>query len=284
MSLPEIEKKYVTSADGHAIYYEVSAVPESTAPTVVLVHGIGGDVDGWQYVREHLTREGLSTVALDVRGHGYSAHPRKAHHYRMEALLGDIQHVLDAEKLDRVILVGHSGGAVLALYFALEHQERLHSLVLLAGSYLAPAYMRGKWMKRIARAVMSLGAFVSPPHLGPWHSTYPKDKFNKEYEPWGLARTIMRNSLRSYLLVGRELSSIELRDRLAEIAVPTLIVAGEKDSIYPLAMSEHMHKNIAGSELRIVKGANHVLILNNVDETAGHIISFVRGRHPHSRR
>ncbi len=275
MAKPGIESKYIKSADGHTIYYETS-IADAKAPVVVLVHGIGGDVDGWEYVRDILIGNGMSTIALDVRGHGFSAHPRRFKDYKLDLMLKDILHVLDAEHLDRVVLVGHSGGAILALNFALAHQDRLQALVLLAGSYRAPAYMRSQFTKYIAHAMIAIGAFISLPHFGPWHSTYPREKFNREYEPWGLTRTIMRNSLRSYLLISRELVSIDLESRLAEIKVPTLIVAGENDSIYPLAISKKMHEKIQGSQLEIVPGANHVLILNNIEETAGYIVDFVR--------
>jgi 3-oxoadipate enol-lactonase len=248
MTKPGIEQKYIPTADGHQIYYETCIV-DPKAPTAVLVHGIGGDVDGWEYVRDILIQEGMSTVALDVRGHGFSSHPRRFKDYKLDLMLRDILHVIDEEHLDRVILVGHSGGAVLALNFALAHQDRLQALVLLAGSYRAPAYMRTRLTKYIAHAMIAIGAFLSPPSFGPWHSTYPREKFNREYEPWGLTRTIMRNSLRSYLLVGRELMSVDLEHRLAEIKVPTLIIAGENDSIYPLAISKKMHEKIAGSQL-----------------------------------
>ena len=274
MAKPGIESNYIKSADGHTIYYETS-IADAKAPVVVLVHGIGGDVDGWEYVRDILIREGMNTVALDVRGHGFSSHPRRFKDYKLDLILKDILHVIDAEHLDRVILVGHSGGAIIALYFALAYQTRLQALVLIAGSYRAPAYMRSRFTKFIARSVIAIGAVISPPHFGPWHSTYPINRFNREYEPWGLTRTIMRNSLRSYLLVGRELMSIDLEHRLEEIKVPTLLIAGEIDSIYPLAISKKMHEKIQGSELKIVPDANHVLILNNVAETAGHIVDFV---------
>ena len=270
-----IQKKYILSDDGQRIYYETCIVNEA-APVAVLVHGIGGDVDGWVFVRDLLNKAGISTLTLDMRGHGYSAHPRASKDYKLDLLLKDILHVIDAEHLRKVILVGHSGGAVLALNFALTYPERLAALVLLAGSHLPPAYARSRAMKYISSAVISIGSMISPPHLGPWHSTYPKGKHHKEYEPYGLARTIVRNSLRSYLLVGRELMNSHLEDRLGELAVPTLLVAGENDSIYPSAVSKKMHEKIPDSRLEIVPGANHVLILNNVDETAGHIIDFVR--------
>jgi len=271
----EIQKKYITSDDGKKIYYE-TYINDASAPVVVLVHGIGGDVDGWQYVRDILVKNGLSTVALDVRGHGYSAHPRHSKDYELGLILKDIAHVIDAEKLSGIILVGHSGGAVLALSFALAYPEKLSGLVLLAGSYLSPAYMHSPVKKRIANGIVALGAWVSPPHPGPWHSTYPLGKFHKEYEVWGLLRTIIRNSLRSYLLVGKALMNVDLRDRLEEVAVPTLLIAGEKDTIYPVTISQTMHERIPGARLEIVPDKNHVLILNAIDEVAAHIVDFVR--------
>ncbi len=273
--MAQIEKKYIQSADGMKIYYETCIV-DASAPVVVLVHGIGGDTDGWNYVRDILIADGLSAVALDVRGHGYSAHPSRSKDYAMDLILKDIMHVIDAEHLGKVVLVGHSGGAVLSLSFALSHPEKLSGLVLLAPSYLSPAYMRSRIAKRIADMLVAVGAFVSPPPMKPWHSTYPLGRFHREYEPWGLTRTIAHNSLRSYLLVGREMMNVELADRLADVAVPTLLVAGELDSIYPVAISQVMHEKILGSRLEIVAGKNHVLILNAIEETAALIIGFVR--------
>ncbi|MDP2594271.1 MAG: alpha/beta hydrolase [bacterium] len=274
--MPEIQQKSVRSEDGQNIYYETCYADEA-APVVMLVHGIGGDVGAWTYVRNILINDGFSTVALDLRGHGYSDHPAGAKYYTMDVLSRDILHVIDAEELDTVILVGHSGGAVLALDFVLRYPGRIQALILLAGSHLPPAYMRSRTAKRIAHALIALGAFASPPALAPWHSTYPSGKFHQEYESWGLARTILHNSLRSYLWMGRELINIELEGRLGEIRMPTLLVVGEKDSIYPLIISQAMHENIPNSTLRIIPGANHVIVLNNIDETAGHIIDFVRG-------
>ena len=272
----EIRQKSLRSEDGQSIYYETCYADEA-APVVMLVHGIGGDVGAWTYIRNILTKSSFSTIALDVRGHGYSGHPTSNKQYAMSMLSRDIMHVIDAEELDAIILVGHSGGAVLALDFALRYPERMQALVLLAGSHLPPAYMRSRAIKRIAHALVALGAFVSPPALAPWHSTYPPGKFHREYEPWGLVRTILHNSLRSYLWVGRELMNIAFEDRLGEICMPTLIVVGEKDSIYPPAISRAMHANIPGSVLKIIPEANHVIVLNNIGETAGHIIDFVRG-------
>ena len=270
-----MQKKFVESADGARIYYEYWMSGRADRPVCLLVHGIGGDTDGWQFMRDILHAQGFSTIALDVRGHGYSGHPRRTASYSEEIMLKDILAVIDAEALECVALVGHSGGAILSLLFALKYPSRLSSLVLLAGSYRAPAYMRSMWTRGIARGIIALGALISLPPMKPWHSSYPKGKVHREYEPWGLVRTIAHNSLASYLSVGRTLMSIDLSSRLNEVKVPTLIVVGEKDSIYPVAISEVMHEKITASKLKIIPDANHVLILNEPEETARLVIAFL---------
>jgi pimeloyl-ACP methyl ester carboxylesterase len=135
--------------------------------------------------------------------------------------------------------------------------------------------MRSVWSRTVARGIIALGALMSPPPMKPWHSKYPKGKVHREYEPWGLVRTIAHNSLASYLGVGNALMSIDLEHRLREVEVPTLLVVGEKDSIYPVHMSETMHRHIPDSRLKIVPDANHVLILNEPEKTAQHLIAFL---------
>lgn len=272
-----VKNQHIAGSDGTKIYYEVCSAGD-TAPVALLVHGIGGDVDAWQQVRDMLMVQGISTIALDLRGHGYSDHPRALDAYTMDLIAEDIACVIEAEGLQKVALVGHSGGAVIALHFALAYPELLDSLVLIAGSYKEPAYMRSSVGKAVANALVAIGALISPPHFTPWHSTYPPDKFHHEYEAYGLMRTIARNSLRSYLLVGKALVSVRLEERLAEVRVPTLLIAGDRDTIYPLSISQAMHERIPVSELAVIEGGNHVLPLNNAAETAQIAGGFIRAR------
>ncbi|MDO8518254.1 MAG: alpha/beta hydrolase [bacterium] len=272
--MPAVQKKRVKSGDVE-IYYEVCA-GRPGAPVLFLLHGIGGDLDAWQFVRDPLVASGFSTIAMDLRGHGYSGHPTAPSTYKKELLLEDVLAVLEAERVEKVILVGHSGGAVLALEFALQNPDKLSSLVLLAGSYGPPRYLRSPAVQRVVWFFTTVGAALSPHARGPWHSPYPKGKFHKEFELWGLARTLYHNSLRSYLLLGKTLANVDLEQRLKYITLPTLIVVGEKDGIYPVPVSKKMHDEIAHSRLEIIRNANHVLILNNPREVVDLLISFVQ--------
>lgn len=285
--MPEVQKKRVTSG-GVEIYYEVcvARLPaqaskgapayQTGTPVLFFLHGLGGDVDAWNFVRDPLLARGFSTIAMDLRGHGYSGHPTLPSAYRMEHLLGDVLAVLEAERVEKAVLVGHSAGAILALQFALQHADMLSGLVLLAGSYGSPRYLRSPIQKQIGALIVVAGALVSFRAKKPWHSPYPVGKHHKEYELWGLARTIYHNSLRSYLLLLQQLANVNLEQQLKQVTVPTLVVVGEKDGIYPMSVSKKMHEEIAHSHLEIIKNANHVLILNNPREVVDLVTTFVQ--------
>ena len=121
----------------------------------------------------------------------------------------------------------------------------------------------------------NLLALISPPPIYPKHSTYPPSKFHKDVEIFGLIKTILHNSLRSYLLSSKEILKRNLKLELKNIKQPTLIISGGKDSIFPAPISEEIHAQIPNSKLEIIKDANHVVVLNNINETASYISDFL---------
>lgn len=272
----ELKQKYATSTDGSRIYYEV--YDTGAQPSVLLIHGIGGDLDAWQYVREPLLKAGVDCIALDLRGHGYSDHPRSLGAYTAQRLCDDVCAVLDREQLPAITLVGHSGGAVLALLFATRYPERVERLVLINGSYTRPRYLDSRTMRFVANMATAIGVRLSPRARGPWHSPYPKGKVHKEIEAYGLVRTLYHNSLRSYLLMSRAYTESQLDHDVSRLAMPTLIIAAENDGIYPLDISKTLHALIPRSQLRVVPNANHVLPLNRPQEVAALILEFLKNK------
>ncbi len=271
----EVKKKTVTSKDGTNIYYETYAPAQTSKPILFFVHGIGGDTDGWQYVMKLLWEEGYPTVAMDLRGHGYSDHPKHAHKHTLEHMEEDIQAVLDMEHIDKPILIGHSGGAVISAQFAAHFFEKLQGVVLISGSYCPPAWLASPSLRAIARVVISIGGFISPPPYKRWHSPYPLGKEHKEFEVFGLMRTMFYNSLRSYLYTGYALMNVDLGNELQKIAIPTLLIASEHDGIFPLSIQQDMHTKIPNSKLVVLQDTNHVSILNNPRGVTNAMLEFL---------
>lgn len=270
-----MRKDFATSKDGSRIYYEVEPA-ENSSPALFFVHGIGGDTDGWQFVRGPLHADGFTTVSMDLRGHGYSDHPKKSSAYDIKRVAEDIEAVFEQEKLQKPVLIGHSGGAVVAAQFAAMHPDQLSGLVLIAGSYCPPPYLSSPLMRLITNIVIRIGALISPPPYKKWHSPYPAGKHHKEFEVYGLLRTMFYNSLRSYLHTSNTLVQVDLKDHLHKISVPTLLIAGEHDGIFPLHISQEMHRRIPAAHLVTLDKTNHVSILNNPLGVARAIQEFLR--------
>jgi pimeloyl-ACP methyl ester carboxylesterase len=96
-------------------------------PAIVFLHGLGSDLEAWRPALDRL-RAGRRVVAYDQRGHGGSA-PARDGLYTIEALAGDLQRVVQALGLRRLVLVGHSlSGAVLTAW-AGSHPGQVAGLV-----------------------------------------------------------------------------------------------------------------------------------------------------------
>jgi pimeloyl-ACP methyl ester carboxylesterase len=96
---------------------------------VVLVHSLAGTSAHWARQLQHL-RASRRAVAFDLRGHGASDPPRNRD-FSITALAGDIGAVVDALKIQRFVLVGHSLGGGVALSYAGAHPGRVAGLLLL---------------------------------------------------------------------------------------------------------------------------------------------------------
>lgn len=106
-------------------------------PTIVLIHGIAQTGQTWAPVARRL-RESRRVIALDLRGHGLSDSP--THGYEPASLAADVEAVVDAsagadEPSERVVLVGHGFGAMVATWAAAGLGERCAGLVLVDGGW-----------------------------------------------------------------------------------------------------------------------------------------------------
>lgn len=264
-------QKTIVTKDGIKLYYETSITDAKQTP-LFLIHGVGGDLDAWNFLKEKLLAQGFSVITMDIRGHGKSDHPRSFKSYELYHFTEDMLAILDAEKIEKVILVGHSLGAVLVTQIALHYQERIEKLILISSSYVPPPYFKipGIFL------VFNILALLSLPPLNPRHSLYPVGKHHEDVEMYGLIRTIFRHSLKSYILSSKEILKNNIGPLLKNITVPTLIISGNKDSIFPTHLSEYIHTEIKNSSLKIVDGGNHVIILNNVDTVFSYMFGFLQ--------
>lgn len=116
---------------GDLAFAVVEAGPRGGVP-VMLLHGFPASAASWQPVMPRLGDAGLRVVAPQQRGYSPGARPRATEDYHVDRLVDDVLGMLDELGMQRVHLVGHDWGAVVAWCLAARHPDRLHSLTALS--------------------------------------------------------------------------------------------------------------------------------------------------------
>jgi len=91
-----------------------------------ILHGLFGSSDNWQTLGKKFA-ENFTVYFIDLRNHGRSPHSAE-HTYAL--MSDDLLELMNDEKLDKVILLGHSMGGKVAMHFAVTHPERVEKMVV----------------------------------------------------------------------------------------------------------------------------------------------------------
>lgn len=135
-----MERARAVAVRGGAIAYRATDAADARG-TIVLLHGLASNLSRWsEFVeRTTLTRR-WQLIRVDLRGHGDSS-ARGAP--GLERWCDDLAALLDQERRDRAVLVGHSLGAQVALHFAARHPARTAALALIDPVFRQA--LHGRW-------------------------------------------------------------------------------------------------------------------------------------------
>ena len=211
--------------DGVRLYWRLDG--DDAAPPLVLLNSIGTDMALWDGCLPALTRR-FRVLRIDTRGHGASDVP--AGDYDLPMLAADVVAVMDAANIAKAAVAGVSLGGMIAMQLALDHAARVSALALVCTS----ATMDGAaWTDRIATvrrsgtgaiADLAMGRFLSPAYA----RTHPAVAAS-------LRRGLIAMADEGYAGAGAAIRDMAVIDRLPQIALPTLVVAGDRDTSTPFA-------------------------------------------------
>jgi len=237
--------------DGRDTAYRVSD-RGGDGPTVCCVHGSGGSKSVWK--AQARVSDQLPVVALDLSGHGDStdidAPPGPE---TLDAYADDV--VAVAEATSATVLCGNSLGGAVALWAALERDLALDSLVLAGtGAKLAVA---SELLDALARGdptgfERAIDFLHEPDRL--FHDA-PSEHVD-------LSRAALRDCGRA--VTERDFQTchaFDVRDRLDEVSVPALAVAGERDSLTPPAYHDFLAEGLVDCERATVEDAAHLAMI-----------------------
>ncbi|MFW6125579.1 MAG: alpha/beta fold hydrolase [Chloroflexota bacterium] len=240
---------------GTSIHYDVYGAGE----TVVLISGFGSNSRGWFLEIPTFSPE-FQVVTMDNRGTGRSDKPDIP--YTMEMLAGDVVAVLDDVGADAAHAYGVSMGGMIAQELALRYPDRVISLVLgctsCGGSHSArPGAEVAEFLfdtERMRQLTPEQGARESFPFL---FSQEFIDSNPELMDQFVAQRTKEVTPLRTYARQGQAIAGHDTYDRLRDIKVPTLVIAGTADRLVPVENSRILASRIPNAKLVLLEGMGH---------------------------
>jgi pimeloyl-ACP methyl ester carboxylesterase len=196
---------------------EIAYTEAGQGPDVLLLHGFAADhVANWAQPRviDALVQAGRHVIAYDARGHGQSAKPHEPDAYAGDAMVGDARALLDHLGVEQVDVVGYSMGAMTSARLVVG-EPRARSLVLGGvGGRLAQGRMP------VARGAIAEALLADDPRAIESVGARAFRRFADRTGADRLALAALQRSPRA-----------EVRTALGDIAVPTLVLVGDGDTL-----------------------------------------------------
>jgi 3-oxoadipate enol-lactonase len=223
------------------MYYEIHGQGEP----LVIINGLGSDITDFMPIAHRLSQK-FRVLAFDNRGAGRTDKPDIP--YTIEMMAEDTAALMDAADIKRAHIMGISMGGRIALALALQHPDKVRSLVLVS------TFARQTGMTLRRRMLFFIKRI---PMIEARLSKYPQPTYAFERQ---------LGASRGYDCSGR----------LGEIHVPTLVIHGESDKIAPLPLAEEMHTGIKGSKMTTFPGG-HLFFLWKQEKFCDTVSAFLAG-------
>jgi pimeloyl-ACP methyl ester carboxylesterase len=211
-----------------------------SGPSIVFLHGMGATSATWAACRA-LLDDRYETIAPDLLGHGRSPVPDEPAEYTRDRALADIDDVL-ASASHQAVIVGHSLGGYLALAHAATRPGVARGIVVLnTGPGYRDPVKREEWNARSRRNAHRFGVPAQAADLNLQHDSV-------------------------------------VMDRLAEMATPTLVLAGDRDRPEYTSAGQYLERKMPHARLAVVEGGEHSMHEDShAADVARLIDEFVRG-------
>jgi pimeloyl-ACP methyl ester carboxylesterase len=269
-----------TTIDGSEMTY----VDIGSGPAIVFVHGLGGS---WQNWLENLPHFAAShrCIAPDLGGFGQS---EPVHgEVSIERYGRNLHELLVHLGIESAVVVGNSMGGFISIELALRHPEMVERLVLVSAAVLWQEYRRAKPLVVLANATEgTLGRAIIG--LQPRLATRPRLRetalrFGGFVKPRKLPRELQRELIltarrtEGFLPALKALADYPLREELAEVEVPTLIVWGDADPLVGVSHAKELESLIPGSRAVVYERTGHVVMAERPERFNADVDEFLAG-------
>ncbi|MBI2375193.1 MAG: alpha/beta hydrolase [Deltaproteobacteria bacterium] len=279
------------AADGTPLAFAAGGPEGSRA--IVACNGLGVSTFFWDYVGRRYARD-HHVVVWDYRGHGASGEPHRLQHIRMADIADDLARVMDANQIDRAVLLGHSLGCQVIFEFYRLFPDRVLGLVPILGAFghAAETFIDprvGRAALDIAYAigtrapeVINLAGRVALRSRVAWPfarltGLVHRDMCRREdMDPY--LEHLSRMNSRVFVEMARAAQDHDAGPWLGDIRCPTLVVAGERDLFTPRRLSLEMAQRIPNAELLEIPRGSHAALIEQPELINLRLEKFIHDR------
>lgn len=257
------------TANGSSIFVETVGPPDG--PPVLLVHSLTADHSAWRRLVPVLA-DRFRVIAPDLRGHGASPAPPPP--YSMATLAADMAGILDRLAVESAHVIGLSIGGMIAQQLALDHPQRVRSLVLAATACEMTEARKAVWDDRIRQVEADGVASLVDSTLERWFT--PPTHRDDPALIQACAAMIRATTAEGYVGCAAAIRDMALTDRLGEIAVPTLVLSGAEDPSTPPELQAQIRDGIPGARMETFEATAHQIALERPDRFNTLVTDFLR--------
>lgn len=266
---PEVEIDTI-DVGGQTLRVGVRPRSGSGGPTLLLMNGIGANIELFDPFVDELVDEGIEVISFDVPGIGGSPTPPTP--YRLPGLSRLVARMLDQLGYDEVDVLGVSWGGALAQQFAHQFDHRCRRLVLAStgtGAIMVPGKLS------VLRKLATPRRYLDPSYMqevGPeiygGRASLDPETVRQHV---GSMKTRGARGYYYQLLAATGWTSLPWLRKLRQ---PTLVISGSEDPIVPVTNAKILARLIPDSRLHIVKDG-HLALLTSAKELAPIVENFL---------
>jgi len=260
----------VVEKDATVFGYKLHYREAGQGPTVILLHGLGGDGSRWTSTMSSLSGD-FRVIALDQIGFGESDKPLvNYNHGLLGEFLVEFMNVIDVPKAS---LIGHSMGGFVGTFVAVHHPDKIDRLILVDGGSLE-APPRSAHLVQIQNGTT----------LGETREYFELMFYDKSRVTDQLVRdNYLRRLHVSYTISRMQEARVKglatvTKEQAANITSPTLIIWGNHDALLPPADAKMLDRVIPNSQAIILEKSGHIPQIEQPDEFNRLVREFLRAR------
>jgi len=285
--------RFVRSVDADVFVQEEGP---ADGPPVVFIHGTGAWSEIWRGSMRTIAARGYRAIAVDLPPFGFSSRPEPPD-YRDDAQARRIIGVLDALKLERVTLVGHSFGARPTMQANFLDTSRVRALVLvdaalglsapksaaqpawpirallgiapLRDALVSATLTNPRMTRRLLGKLISEQSAATPERVAMLQRPFVVDGTTARFGEW----------LRAFVTVS-DRSMANQAEHYAGLRIPALVLWGERDSLTPIEQGRHLASLIPGARLVVLPRAGHIPAIEDPAGFDAALVAFLSDVNP----